>query len=94
MNVRWTKIKVFKWFVLLLSTTKTIARQIYFDCCVGAAYLFVKINSPPLFLMKENKGTGVSHKQVAECGPGTALSGYILGLIIIFEVNIKRNNGI
>lgn len=85
-----TKIKVFKWFVLLLSTTKTIARQIYFDCCDGVAYLFVKINSPPLFLMNENKGTGVSHKQVDVCEPGTTLSVYILGLIIIFEVNIEE----
>jgi hypothetical protein len=38
----WTKIKVFKWFVLFLPSTKTIARQIYFYCWNEVAYFFVK----------------------------------------------------
>ena len=37
-----TKIKDFKWFVLFLPSTKTIARQIYFYCWEKIAYLFVK----------------------------------------------------
>jgi hypothetical protein len=38
----WTKIKVFKWFVLFLPSAKTIARQIYFYCWNDIAYFFVK----------------------------------------------------
>jgi|JI6StandDraft_1071083.scaffolds.fasta_scaffold46600_2 hypothetical protein len=37
-----TKIKDFKWFVLFLPSTKTIACQIYFYCWNEIAYLFVK----------------------------------------------------